>query len=89
MSSLANKSFSRLWRGRPRSQTPPRTVDFVGDAAPPFAELASGSEPIPTPEELERIRYYHSKMTVRDADFVVRASRSRCDFVMGPLLILL
>ena len=72
MSALASKSFSRLWRGRSRSETRPQPVDFAGDAAPPFAELASGLESVPTSEELERIRYYHSRMTVRDADFVVR-----------------
>ena len=72
MSALANKTFSRLWRGRSGSETRPQPTDFAGDAAPPFAELASGSESGPTPEELERIQYYHSRMTVRDADFVVR-----------------
>ena len=72
MSSLASKSLSRLWRGRSRSETRSQSVDFAGDAAPPFAELASGFESGPTPEELERIQYYHSRMTVKDADFVVR-----------------
>ena len=73
MSTLASKSFSRLWRGRSRSETRSQSADFAGDAAPPFAELASGLESVPTPEELERIQYYHSRMTVRDADFVVRS----------------
>jgi len=72
MSALANKSLSLLWRGRSRSETRSQSADFAGDAAPPFAELASGLESVPTPEELERIQYYHSRMTVRDADFVVR-----------------
>ena len=72
MSVFTNKPFSRLWRGRSGSDALPNSVNFAGDAAPPFAELASGSEPIPTAEEVARIRYYHSKMAVRDADFVVR-----------------
>ena len=70
MSVFTNKSFSRLWRGRSRSDA--NSGDFAGDAAPPFAELASGSDPNPTAEELARIRYYHSKMAIKDADFLVR-----------------
>jgi len=68
MSVFRNKSFSRLWHRRSRSDP----EDFVGDATPPFTELASVLEPVPTSEELARIRYYHSKITVRDAEFVVR-----------------
>ena len=37
-------------------------------------ELASGTEPVPTAEELTRIRYYHSKIMVKDTEFVVRTS---------------
>ena len=74
MSVFTNKPFSRLWRGRSRSETHPDSVDFVGDAAPPFMELASGTEPVPTAEELTRIRYYHSKIMVKDTEFVVRSS---------------
>ena len=70
MSVFTNKPFSRLWHGRSRSGT--YSGDFAGDAAPPFAELASGTESIPTAEELARIRYYHSKISIRDADFLVR-----------------
>ena len=72
MSISTNKPFSRLWNRRSRSNTHPPSPDIAADATSPFAELASGSEPIPTTEERARIRYYHSKMTVRDADFVVR-----------------
>lgn len=75
MSALVKIPFSRLWRGRSRSGSNQYSADFVGDAAPPFTELASGSDPVPTSEELERIRYYHSKMTAKDSDYVVRVSR--------------
>ena len=87
MSVFATKPFSRLWHGRSRSESRTDPADFVGDAAPPFAELASGLEPVPTAEEVERIRYYHSKMTVRDAEFVVRAySCARCFGFVGITL---
>lgn len=36
-------------------------------------ELALGLKSVPTPEELEKIQYYHSRMTVRDTDFVVHS----------------
>ena len=72
MSVLGNKPFSRLWQGRSRSATQSHTAGFVGDAAPPFTDLASTLEPVPTSEEMEKIRHYHSKMTTRDAEFVVR-----------------
>ena len=74
MSVFANTPFSRLWNGRSRSDTQPRSVDFVGDAAPPFTELAeSGLGRVPTPEELGRVRYYYSKIAFKDSEFVVRA----------------
>ncbi|KAF9642692.1 hypothetical protein BDM02DRAFT_3132921, partial [Thelephora ganbajun] len=70
MSAFTNRPFSRLWHGKSRSDTHPHSSDFVGDAAPPFAELASGLDPIPAAEELARIRYYNSKMAIRDTEFV-------------------
>lgn len=85
MSVFTNKPFSRFWNGRARSDSQPYPGDFVGDAAPPFAELASGSDPIPTAEELERIRYYHSKMAIKDADFVVSVRPPYLDVAFGIL----
>ena len=72
MGVFSNKHLSRLLNGRSSSDSPPRSVDFAGDAAPPFAELASEFGRLPTPEELERIQYYNSKMAVKDTEFVVR-----------------
>lgn len=76
MSVFTNRRFSRLWHKRSRTDTDIHSPKLVAEAAPPFDEFASSSEPIPTAQELARIRYYHSKMTVKDADFVVRIALS-------------
>lgn len=78
MSVFANLPFSRLWAGRPRSDTHSRWADFVGDPAPPFTELAeSGLGRVPTSEEQAKIRYYDSRIAFRDTEFVVRTDLSR------------
>lgn len=71
MSVFANKPFSRLWPKRSKSVAHIHPPDFVGGTAPPFVELTSGSETVPVAEELAKVRYYYSRMAVRDADFVV------------------
>ena len=65
--------FSHLWSGISGLGTPPHSADFIGDASPPFTELTeSGYGLVPTSWELARIRYYHSKIRMKDSNSVVR-----------------
>ena len=85
MSVLANKPFSRLWNGRSKSNTHPLPAGSIGNAAPPFTELAeSGLGRVPTMEELTKVQYYHSKITFKNAQFVVRTSLRGFLTVIAP-----
>lgn len=78
MSVFANTPLSRLWNGRSKPDVShSRSTGFVGDAAPPFTELTEpGLGRVPTSEELTKIRYYHSKIAFKEAEFVVRTCLS-------------
>ena len=59
------------WRTKVGNQP----ADSIKDTVPPFARLPPGLEPVSTIEELSRIRYQHSKMTVGDMEFLMCVSR--------------